>query len=217
MLSETEQLQSPITPARAAAQQAAQQFAGHDIVQTLHPLGSGNINDTYLVNLVDTEQPFVLQRINTSVFPNPHQVMDNLCQFVHHAGQRLDRMPPNRRWEVPTVLRTRHNQHHWTDRQGNVWRGLSFVRGTTTFDTIQNQTHAVEIGYGLGCFHNLLSDLPTNRLTDTLPGFHITPNYLHQYDAVLAKATALSLEERHCCRLIANHRAQLSVLEDAKA
>ncbi len=192
----------------------AQQFVGCSPVPTIRPLGNGNINDTYLV---ETDQPFVLQRINTQVFPQPCQVMDNLCQFVSHARQRLGKAPRARRWEVPTVLRTNDNQHHWIDGQGNVWRGLSFVQGTTTFNTIQNQQHATEIGYGLGYFHSLLSDLPCTQLTDTLPGFHITPHYLEQYDTILPPAKPLSPEEHHCCQLITRHREKLSVLEDAKA
>ena len=196
----------------------AQQFTRHTTIRDIRPLGGGNINDTYLVDLADAEQPFVLQRINTQVFPHPHRVMDNLCQFVSHARQRLQKTPLNRRWEVPTVLRTRNDQHHWIDRQGRVWRGLSFVGDTTTFNTIQSQNHAVEIGYGLGCFHSLLSDLPAVHLADTLPGFHITPNYLRQYDADLAKKdTTLSPDERRCCATVAAHRERLSVLEAAKA
>ncbi|MEM9266366.1 MAG: aminoglycoside phosphotransferase family protein [Cyanobacteria bacterium P01_F01_bin.13] len=195
----------------------AQQFVRYDTIGDIRPLGSGNINDTYLVYLVDATQPFVLQRINTEVFPQPQRVMDNLCQFVRHARQRLSTEPFNRRWEIPTVLRTGDNQHHLIDSQGNVWRGLSFVDGTTTFNTIQDHNHAVEIGYGLGCFHSLLSDLPVVDLADTLPGFHITPNYLSQYDRVLGQTELSSPEEQYCCTMIANHRGRLSVLEDAKA
>ncbi|MFG6096744.1 aminoglycoside phosphotransferase family protein [Leptothoe sp. ISB3NOV94-8A] len=213
MLSEAELPKSSTSQNNTLAH-IAQQFIGYGTVGDIRPLGSGNINDTYLV---DAEQPFVLQRINTEVFPQPHQVMDNLCQFVSHAHQRLDKAPLNRRWEVPTVLKTDDNQHHWIDTQGNIWRGLSFVQGTTTFNTIQHQEHATEIGYGLGCFHSLLSDLPCANLADTLPGFHITPHYLKQYDAILPQAASLSFEEHHCCQLIDSHRQRLSVLEDAKA
>lgn len=213
MLSEVER-SNPLTSHPHFLTQIAQQFVGYGPVQDIRPLGSGNINDTYLV---DAEQPFVLQRINTEVFAQPRQVMDNLCQFVSHAHGRLSQAPFNRRWEVPTVLRTNDDQHHWTDDQGNIWRGLSFVADTTTFDTIQDPHHAIEIGYGLGCFHSLLSDLPSTHLTDTLPGFHITPNYLRQYDAVRAQAKIFSPEEHHCCTLIDTCRYRASVLEDAKA
>ncbi|MBE9066611.1 aminoglycoside phosphotransferase family protein [Leptolyngbya cf. ectocarpi LEGE 11479] len=198
----------------------AQQFVSDATIRTIRPLGSGNINDTYLVELAGTDPPFVLQRINTEVFPQPHQVMDNLCQFASHAHQRLTQTPFNRRWEVPTVLRTQTGHHHWVDARGNLWRGLSFVPDTTTFNTIQDPDHATEIGYGLGCFHSLLSDLPTARLVDTLPGFHVTPHYLSQYDAVVAQTLSqgrsLSLEEHRCCQLIATYRGRLSILEDAK-
>lgn len=205
---------SSVTSQTHSLKHIAQQFVGGARVQTVRPLGSGNINDTYLV---DAEQPFVLQRINTQVFSRPVQVMDNLCQFVNHAHQRMGQAPFNRRWEVPTVLRTDENQHHWVDSQGNVWRGISFVHGTTTFNTIQNDKHATEIGYGLGCFHSLLSDLSPAALADTLPGFHITPSYLSQYDTVFAQTKTLSLEEHRCCMLVTTHRERLSVLEDAKA
>ncbi|MEO0394859.1 MAG: aminoglycoside phosphotransferase family protein [Cyanobacteria bacterium P01_A01_bin.137] len=213
MLSEVER-SNPLTSHPHFLTHIAQQFVGYGPVRDIRPLGSGNINDTYLV---DAEQPFVLQRINTEVFTQPRQVMDNLCQFVSHAHERLSQAPFNRRWEVPTVLRTNDDQHHWTDDQGNIWRGLSFVSDTTTFNTIQDPHHAIEIGYGLGCFHSLLSDLPSTHLTDTLPGFHITPNYLRQYDTVRAQAKIFSPEEHHCCTLIDTHRYRAAVLEEAKA
>lgn len=196
----------------------AQQFLGPVAVGSIYPLGNGNINDTYLVQAAPpAKQRFVLQRINQDVFPNPHQVMDNLYGFVEHVQRRLQTAPLNRRWDVPTVLTAGDSQHCWQDSQGHVWRGLSFIENTTTFETIQSQDHAREVGYGLGCFHGLLSNLPPNSLVDTLPGFHITPSYLQQYDAVVAHTKTFSPDEHRCCQLIANHRQHLSVLENAKA
>ena len=46
------------------------------------------------------------------------------------------------------------------------------------------------MGYALGRFHHLLSDLPPDRLADTLPGFHVTPGYLAHYDEVLGRQGA---------------------------
>jgi Ser/Thr protein kinase RdoA (MazF antagonist) len=74
------------------------------------------------------------------------------------------------------------------------------------------------VGYGLGRFHHLLSDLPPERLADTLPGFHITPLYLEHYDEVLGKRGGKkSPEMDYCLRFIRERRAWASVLEQAKA
>ena len=54
----------------------AQQFNKTAI--DLSALGNGLINDTYLVQT--SSKPFVLQRINHSVFPQPAQIMANLSQ-----------------------------------------------------------------------------------------------------------------------------------------
>ncbi len=47
---------------------------------------------------------------------------------------------------------------------------------------MRDRSHAKEIGYALGMFHNLISDLPAEKLADTLTGFHITPLYLQHYE-----------------------------------
>ena len=87
-----------------------------------------------------------------------------------------------------------------------------------TFDTIKDTGHAREVGYALGMFHNLLSDLSPDHLADTLPGFHITPGYLAHYDEVLERQGARpSPEVNYGLRFVAERRAWAPVLEDARA
>ena len=86
---------------------------------------------------------------------------------------------------MPRVFLTREGRDHVIDSGGAFWRALSFIEAAQTFDTIKDTGHAQEVGYALGRFHSLLSDLPPDRLADTLPGFHITPGYLGHYDEVL--------------------------------
>jgi Ser/Thr protein kinase RdoA (MazF antagonist) len=63
-------------------------FAGSGGVRAVSPLGQGNINTTYLVELAEGE-PFVLQRLNTAVFPQPRRVMGNLLVVGRHVEGRL--------------------------------------------------------------------------------------------------------------------------------
>jgi Ser/Thr protein kinase RdoA (MazF antagonist) len=77
---------------------------------------------------------------------------------------------------------------------------------------------AQEVGYALGLFHRLLSDLPPEHLPDTLPGFHLTPLYLQRFDEVWAAGTPRSSPEvAYCCRVISRCRGWAAVLEDGKA
>ena len=200
---------------------AAQQFTLPGQVTDIREYGSGNVNDTFLVTVAAAgDRHFILQRLNTRVFPRPELVMENLSICTEHVGRRLAQAPlsPDRRWEMPRVLPARDGQNYFIDPQGSFWRALSFIEAAETFDIIKDEAHAREVGYALGRFHNLLSDLPPEHLSDTLPGFHITPGYLRHYDQVLAHHGARpSPEVNYGLGMVAARRAWAPVLEEARA
>jgi Ser/Thr protein kinase RdoA (MazF antagonist) len=199
----------------------AAQFAPQGRVLDLREYGQGNVNDTFLVTLESGEERhFILQRLNLRVFRRPELVMGNLRTVSDHVRQRLERAPlsPGRRWELPRVLLTPDGQDHFIDPGGAFWRALSFINAAQTFDTIQNLEHAQEVGSALGMFHHLLSDLPPDRLADTLPGFHLTPGYLAHFDEVLANRGAPgSPEVDYALQTVRQRRGWVDVLEKAKA
>ena len=192
----------------------ANQFA-RDRVKTVQAFGSGNINDTFLVTL--KESKFILQRINTKVFRHPQRVMQNMCLCTQHIHDRLSKSKLDRRWETPQVLFTAEHQDHYLDQTGAFWRAISFIENSRSHDTIQTLAHAEEIGYALGRFHSLMSDLSPDKLTDTLEGFHITPLYLKQYDRVLSESTIQpSPEINYCLKFVRDRQVWAHILEDAK-
>ncbi|MEH2447507.1 MAG: aminoglycoside phosphotransferase family protein [Nostoc sp.] len=203
---------------RTAGAAIANQFAQWGKVTDVKAFGSGNINDTFLVTLDSSEeQHFVLQRINTQVFRQPKLIMENMRTFTEHVHKRLQHIPLNRRWEVPRVLLTKDAQDHWRDADGSFWRAISFIEGSQSFDTMRG-SHAKEIGYALGMFHNLISDLPSEKLADTLQGFHITPLYLQHYEEVLAKTSVRkSAEVNYCLQFVSDRQTFAHILENAKA
>jgi Ser/Thr protein kinase RdoA (MazF antagonist) len=197
----------------------AAQFAPMVQVISVQEFGQGNVNDTYLVRLDAAETPFILQRINTHVFRQPELVMRNMRTFTEHVYQRaqIDPLCCDRRWDVPRVLLTKSQQDHWIESDGTVWRAISFIDAAQSFDTIQSADHAREIGYGLGMFHHLISDLPSDQLADTLEGFHITPRYLQQYESVLEHYQSCpSPEVNYCLAFIGDRTSLAHVLETAK-
>ncbi len=197
----------------------AEKFTSQGQVTGIQSLGNGNINDTFLVTLDSSEKKhFVLQRINTQVFGQPKLVMQNMQILTDHVSQNLKLTPTNRRWEVPRVLLTQDTQNLWIDQNNGCWRAISFVKNAQSFDTLPDISYASEIGYALGMFHNLISDLPPAKLADTLPGFHITPVYLQQYEDILRRNSPhTSPEVDYCLQFVSSRTSFANILEDAKA
>jgi Ser/Thr protein kinase RdoA (MazF antagonist) len=193
-------------------------------VTNVQAFGSGNINDTFLVSWQEKERQeiepksFVLQRINTNVFCEPQLVMQNIRTYTEHVRDRLNKQPLDRRWEVPQLLLTDQGLDYLLMEDGEFWRSLSFIEGSQSFEAIANSEQARELGYALGTFHHLTSDLAPEKLADTLEGFHITPRYLQQYQQVLAKSNPQpSPELNYCLRFISDRHGLAHILEDARA
>ncbi|MFM7313666.1 MAG: phosphotransferase, partial [Cyanobium sp.] len=193
-------------------------------VASIAPLGSGNVNDTFVVEAGD--QRYVLQRLNTQVFRRPELVMRNLQVLDRHVQRRLravqgpgSPLPAGRRWELPQVVCTRDAARAWHCCQsGGFWRILTFVNDTRSVDVIEHRQQARELGWGLGLFHHLISDLPVEQLADTLEGFHITPRYREAYLREWGRTSQpRSPLAEECVAFIREREAFAGVLEQAKA
>ncbi|MDO9103816.1 MAG: aminoglycoside phosphotransferase family protein [Methylovulum sp.] len=182
----------------------AKQFAAG--VQALTPLGNGLINDTFLVSTAASQ--FVLQRINAQVFPTPELIISNFLTINRHIRQK-----GFSRLRIPDLIKTSDGQPFYQDGNGACWRAQSFIDHTTSLETLSTVAEAAQTGFALGHFHRLLSDLDPALLHDTLPGFHITPDYLTRYDAVANRST---IADRYCAEFIGNFRSAATVLENAK-
>ena len=209
-----------------ALEAIADRFHPRERITAIRALGSGNVNETFLVTHEGTYQggqngAFVMQRLNTSVFERPDLVMRNLVALGEHVQRRLASPPPElsgRRWEVPRVVPCRQ-QSHWVEHNGQFWRSISYIGAATTTDVIRGRDHAREVGYGLGMFHSLISDLPANDLADTLENFHVTPTYLNRYDDVLSGQVIDPSDAllNQACAFVEARRVGIDVLESALA
>jgi hypothetical protein len=200
---------------------AAERFVPKGTMVRVEEFGNGNINETFLVTpAAEHEAPFILQKINTRVFRSPELVMGNLRVCGDHILRRLEDAPPaeGRRWEVPRVIAASDGRDYWIDSDGSFWRAITFIAGATAPETIQDGGHAVQVGHGLGMFHALLSDLPADRLADTLPGFHVTPLYLdHHYDVRSRLRMKDTAEVKYCMRFVDERKGLAHLLENAKS
>ena len=205
-----------------AVEAIAGRFHPRERLTAIRSLGSGNANATFLVTHQGHRPSgpagsFVLQRLNTRVFERPELVMRNLVALGDHVQRRLASPPEElrgRRWEVPQVVRCQQ-EGHWVEQDGEFWRSITYIGAATTTDVILNRDHAREVGYGLGMFHSLISDLPTEDLADTLENFHVTPAYLKRYDSVIKSRCTRDDAVDSACAFIEARRDGIDVLEAA--
>ena len=150
-------------------------FMIHGNLLQIVSFGSGHINDTYMAtfNQAGTCVRYLLQRVNHQVFKNVPALMSNIERVCTHARSRLDSegtTDVSRR--ALTVVPTHSGDPFHCDQDGNYWRVYLFIEDATGHDIIESPQQAYTAAYAFGHFQKLLSDLPGDRLHETVPDFH---------------------------------------------
>ncbi len=146
-------------------------------------LHTGLINTTFVVTCRSgsSEKRFILQSINSTVFPEPEKVMENIFHVLGHIGasdtgtEQLQLIPVR-------------DGHSWLTRPDHtVWRCYPFHEGTESFPKITSTDLAYRAAAAFGSFQAKLSDLDPSTLHDTIPDFHNTPVYFSKLIAAADK------------------------------
>jgi len=154
-------------------------------IQKIAPLGSGNINDTFLVTR-KALPALVVQRINQRVFPDPICVAANVALVSDYLrARRSMALPASARLRFPGVIKTIDGKICHQDQDGSIWRCLNYIDKTVSYQHLIDKNQAAEVGKVLGSFHSLLSDFDTAQLCEPLPGFHDLQRYRDRYLKVI--------------------------------
>ena len=145
-----------------------QQF---DLPVDIEPYGNGHINDTYLV----TTQKFILQRINTSIFSNPDELMENIENVTAYLRKLIIAAGGNPDRETLTVIPTKDGKKCYKLDDRNVFRVYKFIMNTKSIENSKTPEDLFEAGVGFGHFQKMLADFPVNKLHETIKDFHHTP------------------------------------------
>lgn len=179
-------------------------------VRSLSPLGQGNINKTLRVELADGAT-WVLQRLHPGVFADAEAVMANMRLVTGKLAANDD--PSMRFFRLGT---NPLGQDQFIDEEGCCWRLLSMIEPSRCLERLGNPAQAAGIGRLLGRFHRLTASIPAAQLDDPLPGFHVTPRYLHDYDGLMGQGRLARSDEHRCAALIEQLRPLAWWLEEKR-
>lgn len=180
--------------------------------------GSGHINDTFLIRVLDEQKQlrrFLLQKLSPAAFRNPEQLMENFVRITSYLEQKIRESGGDPEREVLHLVPARDGRPYYKDPEGCFWRLLPFIEGT--FSTRESSPALCEEGArAFGRFLFLLKDFPSETLTETIPDFHNTEVRLQKLEAVLEKdpiGRADSAAEE--IRFVQKRRSDCSVIRDA--
>jgi hypothetical protein len=137
----------------------------------------GHINETYTATYDQggLRVRYIHQKINQHVFRNPEAVMENLVRVTVHLRDKLAaQQARDLTRRAVTLVPCRTGQSFYRGDNGDVWRTFVFIEGLQTHEAVQTPDQAFEAGRAFGEFQELLSDLGTPRLHETIPNFHNT-------------------------------------------
>ena len=167
----------------------SEQFQLEGAFLEAYPLGSGHINDTYVVTRKKNGRSIrtVLQRINHTIFINPALVMDNITRVTNHIhGKLLCEGADDISRRVLTVIPTHTGESYYKDAGGNFWRAYDFIENGKTYDTLESCVTAQKAAQMFGRFLKMLADLPQPALHETIADFHNGPRRFNLFQEALA-------------------------------
>lgn len=159
-------------------------------------IDSGHINSTYRASYRQadgSEQRYIFQAINHNVFKDPHAVMTNVERVTHHINDKVLRSKHDLGGQTLNLFPARVGGVWVEDEKGTVWRCYNHIEGCVTYDIVENTRQAYQAAHAFGAFQDLVSDLDSSLIAETIPDFH---NTRKRYDRLMEVIAA-----DPCCRV----------------
>ena len=138
---------------------------------------NGHINNTYKVYFFrDNEvKDYILQRLNTYVFKNPVEVMDNISSVTEYIRSKIKQSGMSaKRYVLHYHKNVDDGNYYIVGEKGGFWRLCRYIDNSITFNETDNLTVLEEAGKAFGNFQLHLADYPVKSLHIAIPHFHNT-------------------------------------------
>jgi len=149
--------------------------------------GNGHINDTLRVTVKGEagENRFVLQHVNSYVFPRPVEVIENIEQVTAYLEELIRAQGGDPQRETLTLVPARDGKNYVIAEDGELWRMYVFIKGTMSVDRPDTPELFELSGRAFGRFQKQLGGFDASQLHETIADFHNTPvRYRQLMDAV---------------------------------
>ena len=152
----------------------AERFALVGDICSIEPYGEGHINQTLLVTT--DKQRYIMQKMNTNVFPDTAGLMANIVAVTEHLKARGI--------ETLSVVKTKAGDSYLVVDSGK-YRVYEFIENTVTYQKVASKEVFKNSGAAFGDFQNHLASFDASCLTEVIKRFHDTPNRFENFKNAL--------------------------------
>ena len=181
------------------AQKILKKFKIDDTIISINQNKTGLINQTF--ELSTHENKYILQRVNTQVFPNYQQGLENIILIKKWLKKT------NYSYEFPSPL-----QNQYLNFKEKIWRLLPFVKKSKSINKVSNISEAEEAVKCMAEFYNCLEDIPIEKLNITIPNFHSGKHKILAFNKALKNSN--QLRKQNAWSLILEIERNLKILAE---
>lgn len=157
-------------------QNIAERFVIHGDITSIEQINKGYINRTYKVETLSEAghiHQYILQRINTNVFPDVPALMSNFELTTRHLAEKLQLPGSHRRGTVQTLRPTKDGELFYRDDSGS-WRLMTYFDNVYSMDIPDSPEVFYYAGVSFGRFVKDMADVNADEIKVVIPNFHNT-------------------------------------------
>ena len=143
--------------------------------------GSGNTNKTSVIvvrNKDGVEKKYLVQQINTKVFPEPYKLMKNIDGVTSYLKKQM-LLEGDTKHKVLEIVKTKDDKSlcyiiNESDTR-EYYRIYEYIDNAVSYDSSVDYEMVFNTGKAFGNFQRLLQNYPMENLEETIKDFHDTP------------------------------------------
>ena len=179
------------------AQKILKRFKIDDNILSINQNKTGLINQTF--ELSNQENKYILQRINTQVFPNYQQGLENIILIKKWLKKT------NCSYKFPSPI-----QNKYLNFENKIYRLLPFVKNSKSINKVSNIREVEEAVKCMDEFYRCLQDFPIEKLNVTIPNFHSGEHKIMAFNKALKNSS--ELRKKNAEPLISEIEKNLKIL-----
>ncbi len=172
-------------------QSVAEHFLIQGTITNIEHINKGYINRTYKVETLSENNhihQYILQRINTNVFPDIDALMSNFELASAHLFNTLNMPGQHKRGTVQTLRTTKDGKLYFEDSAG-IWRMMTYFDNVYSLDIPDDPEVFYYTGVSFGRFIRAMSSVDAAKIKEVIPNFHNTKSRYFDLESAISLDT----------------------------